>query len=346
MSKSLVNAVLLGVGNIGRPFLQLVLDKANTLYYRYGLRLLIVGLVDSSGAALNADGIDIKHALEAKASGQGVAHLDIGCPGMPARKAVQESGASLLLDASPTNLIDGQPGLGAVEAAIEAGMNVVCANKGPLVLAYSRLMRLAQQYGVSIRYSAAAAAACPTINLGQRDLAGSDIARVDGVYNMTTNYILCQMADQGLTFGEALAQAQAKGIAEADPTLDVDGWDTANKLVILANGVLGIPAKLKDVSVTGIRDVEPEDLRRAQSAGGATKLVASAIKEGDDYRFIVAPTALGASHPLAKLTADQLGIVYETDTQGTICAIAGGQGTLSTAAAMLRDVIDLYRIRI
>ena len=343
MPNSPIKMILIGVGNIGRPFLQLVLDKADTLYYRHGLRLLLVGLADSSGAALSAGGISPAEALQIKAAGRGVSELaEIGHPAMSAEQAVRQSGADLLLDASPTNLIDGQPGLGAVEAALESGMNVVCANKGPLVLAYPRLMRLAQQHGVAIRHSAAAAAACPTVNLGQRDLAGCDILRVDGVYNMTTNYILCQMADEGLTFDEALTQAQEQGIAEADPTLDVDGWDAANKLVILANSVLGTPAKLQDVAVTGIRHLQPQDLQRAQAAGSTIKLVASAIQQEGSYRFKVEPVELPASHPLAGLSADQLGIVYDTDIQGTICATAGQQGTLSTAAAMLRDIIDLY----
>ena len=339
-----VKVALMGVGNIGRPFLQLLLDKKDVLNYHYALHLLLVGVADSSGAALDPEGIDPAQVLSVKSAGKGVAALpEAGKPGMSARQMVQESGANLLLDASPTNLVDGQPGLAAVEAAIELGMNVVSANKGPLVLAYPRLQYLASQYGVCIRHSAAVAAACPTVNIGQRDLSGCRIERVEGVFNMTTNYILCQMADQGLSFEEALAQAQAQGIAEADPTLDIDGWDTANKLVILANSALSTPTTLQAVAVTGIRQITKQDLAHAKAAQATIKLVALATREDNGYAFQVAPIQLPLSHPLAQLPADGLGIVYETDTQGSICAIAGRQGTLSTAAAMLRDVIDIYR---
>ena len=174
---------------------------------------------------------------------------------------------------SLTNLTDGQPGLQCIRTALGRGWDVVTANKGPLVLAYGELMSLAAQHRRQLRFSACVGGGLPSVNVGQRDLVACDITRVEGILNSTTHYILQAMSDQGKTFEQALAEAQRIGIAEADPSLDIDGWDAANKCVIVANSVLGMPATLKDVSVTGIRQVTLQDLqnaappeRRAQAA--------------------------------------------------------------------------------
>lgn len=339
-----IRSVMIGAGNIGRAFLRLMIEKKDLLDFRYGLRFLLVGIADSSGAALSPAGLDPGTLLALKTAGRSVASLDPGgAPGLSAQELVKQCAADVLLDASPTNLVDGQPGLGAMEAALERGWHVVSANKGPLVLAYPRLMRLARQRGVALRHSAAVAGACPTVNIGQRDLAGCEITRVEGIFNMTTNYILCQMVEKGLTFATALAQAQAIGIAEADPTLDVDGWDAANKLVIIANSVLGMPATLQDVEIEGIRALDVQELLQAKAEGAAIKLLALAERDGAGYRLSVHPTKLPLSHPLARLGEGEMGIMYYTDIQGVTRAVVDRQSTTTTAAAMLRDLINIYR---
>jgi homoserine dehydrogenase len=334
---------MIGVGNIGRSFLQLMIQKKETLAQRYGLRLILTAACDSSGAALSPEGLDPAAILALKAQKKGVAVLPGGRPGMAAREVVRLAGAHLLLEISPTNLKDGQPGLGAMEEALARRMHIVTANKGPLVLAYAHLTELARLGGVQLRHSAAVAGACPTVNIGRRDLAGCEISRIEGILNTTTNYILCGMLDAGKSFAEALKEAQTAGIAEADPTLDIDGWDSANKLVILANAVLGVPATLADVAVTGIRALTLEELKRAQGKGAAIKLLAVAEKTDSGYRFSVQPTELPLTHPMSRLTKWQMGIVYYTDIQGTQCAVVDEEGTIPTAAAMLRDLINIYR---
>ena len=342
MTARQIKVALVGAGNIGRAFLQLMLDKAALLEQRHGFQMVLVGLADRSGAALSAAGLEPEGLLALKAAGRGVGDLALGGqPGMPPDEMVRRCGADLLLEASPTNIVDGQPGLRTMETALGLGLHVVSANKGPLVLAYPRLLALAREHGVMLKHSAAVADSCPTVNIGQRDLLGCDIARVEGIFNMTTNTILCRMEEQGLTFAEALAQAQAEGIAEADPTLDIDGWDAANKLVILANSVLGLPATLRDVEIEGIRAVHVEALQRARATGAAIKLLATATQVGASYKLAVRPTTIPLDHPLARLAADQMGIVYHTDVQGTISAVAGQQGVVTTAGAMLRDVIAI-----
>ncbi len=336
--------LLIGVGHVGRRFLELLVRKREMLRARLGLDLALVGVADTSGAAICAEGLDPAQLVRLKAEGRGVASAPgWGRPGLTGLEMVQTTAADLLLEASPGNLTDGQPALGCIEAALRRGMHVVTANKAPLVLAYPRLMALAEAHGVQLRFDATVAGGLPAINLGQRDLAAAEIHRLEGVLNLTTNYILTRMADDGLSYQEALAQAQAAGHAEADPSLDVQGWDAANKLVILANSVLGVPARLADVEIEGITGITAETLRRAAARGQRVKLVATAQRENDGYRLSVRPTGLDATHPLAQLGPQQMGIVYHTDICGVISAAIVEETPLPTAAAMLRDVVDIYK---
>lgn len=337
-----VRLALIGVGNIGRRFLEILARKQETLRDRYSLELVLVGVADSSGAALAAEGLDPQRLIQLKQDGQGVGTYPLhGKPGLEAVELIRQAQAGVLLEASPTNLRDGQPGLGCMEEALRRGMHVVTVNKAPLVLAYSRLAKLAAEKGVKLAFSGAVAGGLPTVNIGRRDLAGSEILRLEGILNLTTNYILTQMAG-GKSYSQALAEAQAQGHAEADPSLDVEGWDAANKLVILAQSVLGQAASLEDVEVEGITGIGPEELRQAAASVKIIKLIAKAEKKNGGYRLSVRPTWLDLSHPLARLTAHQMGIVYHTDINGTITATIVEEDPMPTAAAMLRDLINIY----
>lgn len=341
-----IRFVLIGAGNVGRRFLELIALKQDLLRERLGLDLVPVAVADRSGAAVCADGLEPLAVAEHKAAGGALGGLPgWGRPGLGPLELVESVDADLLLEASPANLEDGQPGLGCIETALRRGMHVVTANKAPLVLAFPRLVARAEAHGVQIGLDATVAGGLPAVNLGRRDLPFAAIDRLEGILNLTTNYILTSMAERGLSYEQALAHAQEAGHAESDPTLDVDGWDAANKLVILAHSVLDYPARLADVAVQGIRQVNAADLRRAMDEGKRIKPVATAERAGSGYRLSVAPTALEAAHPLAQLGAEQMGIVYHTDVCGVISAAIVEETPLPTAAAMLRDIIDIYLYR-
>jgi homoserine dehydrogenase len=338
--------VLVGVGNIGRRFLEIVVEKRESLRARYGMQLALVAVVDSGGAAFDPAGLDPVQVLQLKRAGDSVAsYPGAGVEGVSVLEALQRAHADLLVELSPTNLRTGEPGLSAISWALANGWDVVTANKGPLVVGYQRLAALAAEQGRSLLFSGAVAGGLPTVNIGRRDLAGATIQRVEGVFNLTTNYILLRMSEDGLTFDQALAEAQAAGVAEADPSLDIDGWDAANKLVIVANSVLGMPASLKDVVVQGIRGIGVDQLLRARERGHALKLLVTAekVEAGEDtqprYQLAVQPTELPLDHPLARLSRWQMGVVYTSDTMGQIIAIIEDEGTSATSAAVLRDVI-------
>ncbi|NTU79648.1 MAG: homoserine dehydrogenase [Chloroflexales bacterium] len=337
-----VRFLLTGLGNIGRSLLEILSVRQEAMATRYGLALRCVGVADSAGAAYDPAGLDIAAVAALKRAGRSVAHLAQYDPTLSAVELAARAEADLLLEATPTNLRDGQPGLEIVRTALRTGKHAVLASKGPLVLAYGELAALASTSdGPALRFSGAVGGALPTANLG-RHLAGAVIERAELVVNGTTQVILEQMA-AGHGFETALAEAQRQGIVEPDPSLDVDGWDAANKLVIFANAVLGRPTRLTDLRVEGIRGVPPEALRAAWAAGGRVSLVGLAERQPDGgYTLQVGPVTLGPEHPLARLSRGEMGLVVHSDLAGRTTMASLEDGPVGTCQAMIRDIVDIY----
>lgn len=336
--------VLTGLGNVGRNFLEIIHERRALLRERYGVEFRAVGMADSGGTAVDPEGLDLGAVIAAKKERRSVASLArVGRPGMTGPSLVREVDADVLLESTPTNLTDAQPGLDIVRAALGRGMASVLASKGPLVLAYSELAAMSDldaRGKPALRFSGAVCGAMPTVNLGRRDLAAGRISSLEGVLNSTSHLLLSRMG-QGATYAEALAEAQAIGIAEPDPSLDVDGWDTANKLVILANSVLRVPTRLSDVQVTGMRGVTRVELDEARARGGQVLLLARAVPRGEAWELSVRPTVVGSEHPLGRLGAREMGLVYRSDIHGVMTLINGEQGPWGASAAMLRDLLEL-----
>jgi homoserine dehydrogenase len=339
--------ILVGLGNVGRGFLRVLDSQAALLRERYGLEFIVVGAADSAGAAFDPAGLDGGAVLAAKDRGDSVASLRVaGRPGMSGVDLVRSVSADAILESTPVDLRTGQPGLDIVRAALRHGVPVVLANKGPLALAYAELAALsdlADSARPALRFSACVGGAMPTINLGLRDLAGARILRVEAVLNGTTQHILRAM-EEGRGLAEALADAKQRGLTETDPSLDVQGWDAASKLVIVANAVLRHPATLADVEVEGIAGVTPEMLGAAARQGQRIALLCLAEPTGDEvrrFRLSVRPTALPLDHPLARMDGDEMGVVYHTDIAGRASATSLERDPVPTAAAMLRDLLEI-----
>jgi homoserine dehydrogenase len=262
---------------------------------------------------------------------------------MKALEVVRATPADLLLEASPVSLEDGEPGLSCIRTALSRGMHVVTPNKGPLVLAYDELTSLAREQSVSLRFCGTVAGGLPALNLGQRDLAGATIHLLESCPNLSSNYVLFQMLE-GASFDEAVAVSRREGVLEADPSLDLEGWDAANKLVILSNHVLGHPARLEDVQVEGITRLSKEDLETAREAGDVVLLVATArLRPHGAYDLQVGPRRLSPDHPLAHLRRKEMGIVYHTDIYGVVTATILEETPVPSAASMFRDLLEIFR---
>ena len=339
-----VRCVIIGAGNLGRRFASLITEKRRDLFDAYGLDLHIVGIADSRGAAVDANSLDGADVTRVKESGGSVGDLPrVGRPGMTGLDLLQTVEADVLCEASPVGIdAGGEPGLSHIRTALAMGMHVTTPNKGPIVLAYRELMDLAEAHGVQLRFDGTVAGGLPALYLGMRDLRGAVIERIESVPNLTTGYVLDLLAE-GVSWDEASQRARSEGVLESDPTWDLDGWDAAAKLAILANAVLGQITDLQDIPRTGIREIDLDWLREQKASGHCVRLVASATRQEDGRCALnVAPATLSPDHPLGHLGAKQMGIVYQTDIFGTISAIIDEPTPVPSAATMLRDILDIY----
>lgn len=235
------------------------------------------------------------------------------------------------------------PAKAVVEAALKAGKTVVTANKALLARHGAALAALAEANGVALAYEAAVAGGIPVIKTLREGLPGNAVARVYGILNGTCNYILSRMEREGLTFEACLKDAQALGYAEADPTFDVEGFDTAHKLAILTSLAYGTAIDADGVSVEGISRVQPLDLRMADELGYRIKLlgVAQASEAGIEQR--VHPTMVPKSSAIAQVMGVTNAVTIDADAVGELTLIGPGAGGEATASAVVADIADVAR---
>ena len=330
--------ILVGFGNIGRGFGRSLIRKRGFLRKIHGLIPRVVAVVDEHGAASDERGLDLKELIRAAERKGTVGSFKGGERGKSASEVIREVEADVVLELTPTNIKTGEPGLSHIRGAMLARRHVVTSNKGPLVVAFRELERLAERCGVEFRYSAAVGGAVPVVSLAKRVLAGNEVLAIKGVLNGTTNYILTRMSKEGAPFDIVLREAQELGIAERDPTLDVEGIDTACKITILANSILGVDAKLKDVSTTGISRIKPEAIRLAQEAGYTIKLVGEARRG----MLEVGPKLVPLAHPLA-VGGTLNAVTFELDLAREITITGFGAGPQETSSSLIGDLIDIHR---
>ena len=248
---------------------------------------------------------------------------------------------------TPTNKDSGQPGLDYARAFLSAGKHVVTADKGIIIHGYTELRNLAETKGVKLAMGCTTGGALPSINAGIFDMAGSSIVSIEGILNGTTNFILDEMEASGCEYAEALAKAQQAGIAETNPSLDVEGWDTAGKLLILTKVLMDENVSLDNVKVEGITRLTATDIRDAFKAGCRYKLVGRAFfDEAGSLKLSVKPERISADHLLYAVSGKNKAVRYVSDTLGELVIIGGASGTTPAAASVLRDLVNLHRNRI
>ncbi len=228
-----------------------------------------------------------------------------------------------------------------LERALMAGQHVVTANKALLAEKGQNLFGLAQEKGLQIKYEAAVAGAIPIIQVLENSLLQNNISKIDGILNGTSNYILTRMYEERLTYADVLPQAQELGYAEADPTFDVDGYDAAHKIAILANLAFDSHIPFNDIYIQGIRNINLIDMDIADKMGYLIKPLAIAKWNQDQIEVRVHPTMIPKSHPLASLRLENNGVFYQTDFSGPGSLFGKGAGGNPTGSAVISDVIQI-----
>jgi homoserine dehydrogenase len=238
---------------------------------------------------------------------------------------------------------DKGPALESVKAALGAGKHVVTANKALLAKHGAELAALAEKNGVSLNFEAAVAGGIPIVKTLRESLLGNAVSRVYGILNGTSNYILTRMQREGLPFAEVLAEAQALGYAEADPTFDVDGQDAGHKLTLLAALAFGVRPDFSAVHLEGIRGITPADFQAAEELGYRIKLLAVAARTASGIEARVSPTMIPKASALANVDGVLNCVAVEGDFVGQIMLVGPGAGSLATASAVASDIIDIAR---
>lgn len=338
-----VPIALTGFGNVSRAFSTLLREKRAAIERRYGLLFEIMAIVKAEGCLFSNQPLDIGP-VPYKGT-RGIESDPAWRPGMRISDIFKLAGrGGCLVECTPSNLKTGEPGLSYIIVALESGWNVATASKGALVIAFRKLKALAASQGLALKFSGATAAALPTLDVGLVSLAGASIEGIQGILNGTSNYILTKMAE-GLSYEKALQEAQGWGIAEPDPSDDVEGWDSAAKLLLIANACLDTDFVLDKVRVSGISGMPANFVAEAAAAGKAVKLLAGAFprKSGRGWGLEVRPSLLDASHPLFHVNGTEKGITFITDTMGSVTLTGGRSNPRGAAAALLKDLINIYR---
>ncbi|MDR3165490.1 MAG: homoserine dehydrogenase [Synergistaceae bacterium] len=335
---------LVGCGTVGCGLLELLGAKKDCLKGRYGVDFRLVFATDAiKGTVFSKDGLNLGE-LAAKLARDGNFHgadaERTASNNINIKDLVGESGISILCEATPTNYKTGEPGMTIMKSALASGANVVTSSKGALGLDMAGLKKLARDNGVQIRFESSVMSGTPLINLIRGPLAGCSVTRVEGILNGTTNFILTRM-EEGLEYAEALAEAQKLGYAEADPTGDVEGFDAAVKVSILAGEVFRTRLDIEEVRREGIMSVKPEDIRRAAARGAKIKLIAGAALDGGKVTGYVLPREVESSDPLASVSGVTNAVNIVTDNLGTISIIGPGAGKIQTAQGLISDMLNI-----
>jgi homoserine dehydrogenase len=330
--------ILVGFGNLGCGLALTLAEKSQFLRETHGLVPRVVGIVDETGALVCESGFPVKKLATLARRGERVVKFLGAKGGKLALETIERVDADVVFELTPTNIKTGEPGLSHIKAAMKAGKHVITSNKGPLVVAFRELDELARRQGVEFRYSASVGGAIPVIELARKLLAGNSVQEIRGVLNGTTNYILTRMGEEEAPFEMMLREAQELGIAEKDPSLDIDGIDTASKLVILSNSLLGEDVRFKDVKREGIRRVTPEAIKLAREAGQTIKLVGVARKGWLE----VSPKLVPLGHPLA-VSGTLNAVTLKLDLAREISISGFGAGPTETSSSLLGDLIDIHR---
>ncbi len=338
------NLAFLGFGNVGRALAELLLRKREDIASETGITFRVTGIATGShGIAVNPAGIDLPKALDLAASGGSLSALSaVSPPPATPEDFIDQCGADALFESIPVNYESGQPAVALIRRALERGMHVATANKGPVVHAYRELTQLAEKNGVRFYFESAVMDGAPVFALFRETLPAARIRAVRGVLNSTTNLILTRM-ENGDTFEGAVAYAQSIGIAETDPSGDLDGWDAAVKISALATVLMDTPIKPQEVDRTGIRGITPERVRQAREQGQRWRLVCEAHRAGVQLKATVAPQIVGVDSPFYGVEGTTSIVQIESDVLGTLSLIEENPGPHTTAYGLLADFLNAVR---
>jgi homoserine dehydrogenase len=334
---------MIGFGNVGQALARLLLRKREKMQAEYGLTFSVTGIsTGRHGAAIDPAGLDLARALAiAREGGQ----LDVLSAQPTPRDGVafiHACPADVLFENSPVNVQSGQPAIDHLKTALESGMHAVTANKGPVVHGYRLLKETADRCGRKFLFESTVMDGAPIFSLWRAALPAADLIGFRGILNSCTNMILTHM-ERGETFDQAVAYAQSIGIAETDPSGDIDGWDASIKVAALVTVLMGLPFTPQQVDRTGIREITPAMLAEARGQGKHWKLVCTARRDGDRVTGKVAPEMVSPDSPLYSINGTSSYVQFETDVLPGLGVVESDPSPETTAFGLLADFLNAVR---
>lgn len=335
-----IKLVLAGYGTAARALTELLLEQRERLY-RQGLSFQVVAVADRRGAALCPDGFPLaKLHIVAWDTGAVMHYPEYGRKGLTALEAIELSGADMLIEATPSNFVDGEPARTHVLQALALGMDVVMASKGALALHWRELHEAAARYKRQLGYSCAASAGLEVLPLAEALGSSGELLSLRGIFNATSQYVLERRLD-GISQQDAVKEAQERGFAERDPSLDLGGFDTAVKLLLQSNAAWSCAKTIRDVEIRGLESISERELQEARQAGGKISLVGEAEWREGDLRLRVSPELLRESDPLYRLGYSDKAVQLRTRSQGEQVLYGLGGSASGTAGSILKDMVRI-----
>jgi homoserine dehydrogenase len=303
----------IGFGNVARALVRLLERKQLLLKEKYDITYSVTGIATGRhGFAVNPDGLDASKALELVESGKSITPLSTFQVN-DSIDVIQHSQADVMFENSPVNTQTGQPALDHIRLALNLGQHAITANKGPVVHGYRELTALAKAKGKRFGFESTVLGGAPVFSVFREAFPLAELSSIKGIFNATTNIILSRM-ENGESYEDAVKYCQSVGVAETDPTNDVDGWDAAIKVAALITVLMDTPFTPQQVNPTGIRGITQEMIVKAKAEGKRYKLVCSAEKVGAQIKASVAPELVDASSPLYGMMNSNTGVTFRTDT--------------------------------
>jgi homoserine dehydrogenase len=334
---------IIGFGNAAQAFCKLLHEKKSEVMANYGVRVLVTGIAGrSKGSLLNSQGLDLQEVLASVALNGRLNANESELLTCDADVMIENCHADVLLELSTLSIADGQPAISHIEKAFEKGMHVITANKGPIAWDYAGLQEKAEAHDLGFLFETAVMDGTPVFNLVRETLPGCRILGFRGILNSTTNFMLEEM-EKGNSYDSALLEAQRRGFAEAEPSLDVDGWDAAAKTAAIANVLMDAGLKPTEICRTGIGAITLSDIQSAGSKNKKIKLICEAYLENGSVKGRVHPMEIEAKDCFSLIDATSSILSIRTDLMGEISIIEKDPEIEQTAYGIFSDLLTLIK---
>ena len=337
----------IGFGNVARSLVRLLERKRDLLNQEYNITYSVTGIATGRhGFAVNPNGLDVQQAMVLVENKEAIFPLS-SLPVQDSLAVIEQSQTDFMFENSPVNYDTGQPAIDHAKAALNAGMHVSTANKGTVVHAFQELTALASSKNKKFMFESTVLGGTPVFSTFREAMPGAELISFKGIINATTNMILSRM-EEGESFTDAVKYCQNIGLAETDPSGDVDGWDASIKVAALATVLMNTPLKPQDVERTGIGEITFEMVNQAKLDGKRWKLVASAERVGNHIKARVAPELVDASSSLYGMMGSSTGLTFRTDVlpdySVTVSEREGMKGgPEETAYGLFADFVNIAR---